>query len=115
MPALSPSAPSRLAQYCAVHFDGKVGKRDTGGRAALEKNVFSPFMCNLWSAGRRASRLAGWRLFFALMFAWAVAAPPALADCLASTDPAIRELQNLVNEDAARALKQVQAQLLPLE
>lgn len=40
---------------------------------------------------------------------------PAPAICLVSTDPAIRELQALVDKDAARALKQARMQLQVLE
>jgi diguanylate cyclase (GGDEF)-like protein len=47
--------------------------------------------------------------------AWAIAPAPAVATCLVSPDPAIRTLQTLVDQDAAKALKQVQAQLEPLE
>ncbi len=41
-----------------------------------------------------------------------MSASPALASCLVSPDPDIRELQTLVDVDGARALKQVQAQLV---
>ena len=40
---------------------------------------------------------------------------PALAICLISADPGIRELQNLVDADAAQALRQVRTQLDALE
>lgn len=40
---------------------------------------------------------------------------PAQASCLASDDPAIRELQTLVDQDAARAVKRVQTIVGPLE
>jgi diguanylate cyclase (GGDEF)-like protein len=40
---------------------------------------------------------------------------PALATCLISADPAIRELQTLVDKDATRALQQVLTQLQSLE
>jgi hypothetical protein len=46
-----------------------------------------------------------------LASAWAAAPSPALATCLVSTDPAIRELQTLVDKDATRALQQVGTQL----
>jgi diguanylate cyclase (GGDEF)-like protein len=46
---------------------------------------------------------------------WAIGPSPAVATCLASADPAIRELQALVDQDAARALKQIQPLLDPLE
>jgi diguanylate cyclase (GGDEF)-like protein len=72
-------------------------------------------MCNSGFLRRRASRAAGWWLCALLLSAWAAAPPPALATCLVSADPAIRELQTLVDKDATRALKQVQARLAPLE
>jgi diguanylate cyclase (GGDEF)-like protein len=50
-----------------------------------------------------------------LAIAWAMGAAPSFATCLISKDPAIRELQTLVDKDAARALKQVAARLQPLE
>jgi hypothetical protein len=40
---------------------------------------------------------------------------PACATCLISTDPLIRELQTLVDTDAARALRQVRMQLDAVE
>jgi diguanylate cyclase (GGDEF)-like protein len=46
-----------------------------------------------------------------LLSAWAFAPSPALATCLLSADPDIRALQTLVDQDGAKALKQVQAQL----
>jgi diguanylate cyclase (GGDEF)-like protein len=42
-----------------------------------------------------------------LASAWAMLPSPALATCLISADPAIRELQTLVDKDAARVLQQV--------
>jgi diguanylate cyclase (GGDEF)-like protein len=71
-------------------------------------------MCNSGFL-RRASRAAGWCAGFVLPAAWAIAPAPALATCLVSPDPAVRALQTLVDQDAAKALKQVQAQLEPLE
>ena len=50
-----------------------------------------------------------------LASAWAMAPSPALATCLLSTDPAIRELQTLVDQDATRALQQIRTQLQLLE
>ena len=50
-----------------------------------------------------------------LAFAWAMGTSPSVATCLLSKDPAIRELQTLVDKDAARALKQVRARLQSLE
>ncbi len=50
-----------------------------------------------------------------LAAAWALAPSRALATCLVSADPAIRELQALVDQNGAKALKQVQALLGPLE
>ena len=72
-------------------------------------------MCNSGLFGRRASRAAGWWLSSMLAAAWAIAPAPALATCLVSADPAVRALQVLVDQDASKALKQVQAQLEPLE
>src|ERR1700722_15357760 len=72
-------------------------------------------MCNSGILGRRAFRPAGWWLCAMLAAAWAIAPSRAPASCLVSADPAIRELQALVNQNAAKALKQVQAQLEPLE
>ncbi|MGC1520785.1 MAG: diguanylate cyclase [Steroidobacteraceae bacterium] len=52
-----------------------------------------------------------------MFFAWAVLTPPvsAASSCLISADPAIRELQDLVDSNAAQALKKVRAQLNALE
>ena len=50
-----------------------------------------------------------------LAIAWVLGAPTSFAICLISEDPAIRELQSLVDKDAARALKQVDARLQLLE
>jgi diguanylate cyclase (GGDEF)-like protein len=50
-----------------------------------------------------------------LALAWTMGTSPSLATCLISKDPAIRELQTLVNKDAARALDQVKTQLQSLE
>jgi diguanylate cyclase (GGDEF)-like protein len=50
-----------------------------------------------------------------LASAWAAVPSPALASCLISADPAIRELQALVDKDATRALRQVGTQLQLLE
>jgi diguanylate cyclase (GGDEF)-like protein len=50
-----------------------------------------------------------------LAFAWAMGASPSFATCLLSKDPSIRELQTLVDKDAAPALKQVRARLQSVE
>jgi diguanylate cyclase (GGDEF)-like protein len=47
--------------------------------------------------------------------AWTMGASPSFATCLVSKDPVIRELQTLVDKDAARALKQVETRLQSLE
>jgi diguanylate cyclase (GGDEF)-like protein len=46
-----------------------------------------------------------------LASAWAMVPSPALATCLISADPAIRELQTLVDKDATRALQQIRTLL----
>ena len=63
-------------------------------------------------AGRHACRAAA-RWLCSIFFAWALLASPvsAASSCLISPDPAIRELQDLVDSDAAGALKKVRAQL----
>jgi diguanylate cyclase (GGDEF)-like protein len=68
-------------------------------------------MCNLRFVVRRAWRAAGRWLCSILACAWAFGPSSALATCLISTEPTIRELQMLVDQDAKRALKQVQARL----
>jgi diguanylate cyclase (GGDEF)-like protein len=65
-------------------------------------------------SGRRTSTGAGWPCCV-LAFAWAMAASPSFATCLGSKDPAIRELQILIDKDAVRALKQVRTRLESLE
>jgi diguanylate cyclase (GGDEF)-like protein len=50
-----------------------------------------------------------------LAIAWMLGAPRSFATCLMSKDPAIRELQTLVDKDAAQALTQVQTRLQSLE
>jgi diguanylate cyclase (GGDEF)-like protein len=50
-----------------------------------------------------------------LAIAWATGASPSFATCLVSKEPAVRELQSLVDKDAARALKQVESRLQYLE
>ena len=72
-------------------------------------------MCNSRFVIRRAWRAAGWWLCSILACASAFGPAPARANCLISADPAIRELQTLVDQDAKRALKQVQARLDLLE
>src|ERR1700730_6048387 len=71
-------------------------------------------MCKPIYAGRRASRGAGWPCAM-LALVSAMAASPSFAICLVSKDPAIRELQTLVDKDAQRALKQVGTRLQSLE
>ena len=63
---------------------------------------------------RSASGGAGWRLCSMLALAWILGAPRSFATCLMSKDPDIRELQTLVDKDAAQALKQVQTRLQSL-
>ena len=67
-------------------------------------------------AGRYTCRAAG-RWLCSIFFAWAALTSPvsAASSCLISPDPAIRELQNLVDADAGQALKKVRAQLDALE
>src|SRR5260370_37427018 len=72
-------------------------------------------MCKSTYSGRRASSRAGRWLGCMLATAWTMDAAPSFATCLVSKDPAIRELQTLVDKDAARALKQVVTRLQPLE
>src|SRR5258708_728086 len=72
-------------------------------------------MCTSSYSGRHASNRVGWRLCSVLAIAWTMGAAQSFATCLISKDPAIRELQTLVDKDAARALKQVAARLQPLE
>jgi len=83
--------------------------------SSQETRTFCGLMWNSKLAGRRAFSTAGWWLCTVLAFAWAVRPSPALASCLVSADPAIRALQLLVDQDATRALKQVQGLLGPLE
>lgn len=72
-------------------------------------------MYKLKVAGRRAFRSAGWWLCSAIAIAWATGPSPALAICLVSDKPAIRDLQILAHKDATRALQQVATRLQPLE
>jgi len=67
-------------------------------------------------ADRHTCRAAGWWLC-SIVFACAIHPSPASASssCLISADPAIRELQDLVDTDAARAVKKVRTQLDALE
>ena len=76
---------------------------------------FRVAMCKSSYPGRRASSRAGWWLCCMLATAWTMGAAPSFATCLVSKDPDVRELQTLVDKDAARALKQVAARLQPLE
>jgi diguanylate cyclase (GGDEF)-like protein len=73
-------------------------------------------MFNPKFAGRHTRRAAGWGLCSVLL-AWAIlpSAASASSSCLISADPAIRELQDLVDTDAARAVKLVRAQLDAME
>jgi diguanylate cyclase (GGDEF)-like protein len=66
-------------------------------------------------AGRRTSRACGWGVVSVLVLAYATGSSPAWSTCIVNEDPDIRQLQTLVSQDAARALKLVQAQLQPLE
>ncbi len=67
-------------------------------------------------AGRHTRRAKGWWLCSILLGCAVLASPaPAASSCLISTDPAIRELQDLVDADAAQALTKVRAQLDALE
>src|SRR5882672_3780026 len=69
-------------------------------------------MFNLKFAGRHIRRTAGWWLCSILGGgAWALLPSQVSATCLISTDPLIRELQTLVDTDAARALRQTRMQL----
>ncbi|HME38937.1 MAG TPA: GGDEF domain-containing protein [Steroidobacteraceae bacterium] len=64
---------------------------------------------------RRALGAPAWCFCSLLAFVWSMHPSPAQASCLASDDPAIRELQTLVDQDAARAVKRVQTIVGPLE
>jgi diguanylate cyclase (GGDEF)-like protein len=64
-------------------------------------------MCSLKSAGRRVSLGGKAGIFAALLLSWALSAQPAVAACIPNADPAIRELQILVDQDANAALKKV--------
>jgi len=72
-------------------------------------------MCMSSYSGRRASSRAGWRLCALLAIAWTMGAAPSFATCLLSKNPAVRELQTLVDKDAARALRRLAARLQSLE
>ncbi|MEA3198091.1 MAG: hypothetical protein QOF32_2143 [Gammaproteobacteria bacterium] len=50
-----------------------------------------------------------------LAIAWTAGSSPSVAACLNSQDPSIRELQTLVDKDAASALKQLETRLQTLE
>jgi diguanylate cyclase (GGDEF)-like protein len=73
-------------------------------------------MLNPKFAGRHTCRAAGWWLC-SILFACAILPSPvsASSSCLISADPAIRELQDLVDTDAARALMKVRTQLDALQ
>src|SRR5579863_8341600 len=81
----------------------------------LRNTYFRVAMCKSTYSGRRASSRAGWWLCCIFATAWTMGAAPSFATCLVNKDPAIRELQTLVDQDAARALKQVAMRLQPLE
>jgi diguanylate cyclase (GGDEF)-like protein len=72
-------------------------------------------MCNSRFVRQRAFSAAAWWLCSVLLFAWAMSPSPVRATCLVSADPAIRELQTLVDRDAERALTLVRTRLEPLE
>lgn len=67
-------------------------------------------MGKVTSSVRRAAAPACWLLLLAF-----ACAPAARAVCVVSIDPAIRELQDLVNKDATAALNAVQSQMQPLQ
>jgi diguanylate cyclase (GGDEF)-like protein len=67
-------------------------------------------MCIFPMAYRRFAKAPGWWLCSTLGLAWAFGCAPAFAGCIASADPVIRELQTLIDKDAARALQQAQTQ-----
>jgi diguanylate cyclase (GGDEF)-like protein len=64
-------------------------------------------MCSLKCAGRRVSPGGKAGIFAALLLSWALNSQPAVAACIPNADPAIRELQILVDQDANGALKKV--------
>jgi diguanylate cyclase (GGDEF)-like protein len=64
-------------------------------------------MCSLKCAGRRVSPGGKAGIFAALLLSWALSSQPAVAACIPNADPAIRELQILVDQDANAALKKV--------
>jgi diguanylate cyclase (GGDEF)-like protein len=68
-------------------------------------------MYKLWYVRQDTSGIARTLSCAALLTACVLWAAPLRAACLGSPDPAIRQLQALVNEDARRALKQAQAAL----
>src|SRR5277367_2307433 len=80
-----------------------------------EHDIVRVFMRNSWFVARRAPGAPAWCLCTLLAFSWAMRPSPALANCLVSADPAIRELQTLVDQDAERALKQEQMMAAPME
>ena len=92
-----------------------VQNRDVWWRTRWTNSVPSPASCSISSLRADACRAAGWWLCSILACAWAGLPSPAFAACLLSADPLIRELQTLVDTDAARALKQVRRQLDALE
>jgi diguanylate cyclase (GGDEF)-like protein len=83
-----------------------------GGR---EPGIFAFLMCSSRYAGGRGFRATGRWLGCLLAVAWAAGPPPSFAACLISKEPSIRELQTLVDQDAALALKQLAARLQSLE
>ncbi|HEX3915506.1 MAG TPA: diguanylate cyclase [Steroidobacteraceae bacterium] len=64
-------------------------------------------MCSPPCAGRRASRAGIAGIFAGLLLSLGLAAQPSAAACLPDTDPLIRSLQTLVDQDANAALKKV--------
>src|SRR5208282_3841874 len=88
-------------------FPQKLKNRDTLGRSKGRDTVaFRSFMYYSRHAGRRAFRWAKfwWWPFVLLASAWVPSG--VWASCLENPDPEIRRLQEMVDEDATKALKQ---------
>jgi len=81
----------------------QVKNRDIRWRTRRGNHVVLAHMC--------ITKAAGWLLALALACASALGSAPAYASCFKSTDPAIRELQNLVDRDATKALQQVRERM----
>jgi diguanylate cyclase (GGDEF)-like protein len=64
-------------------------------------------MCSPRCAVGRVSLGGKAGIFAALLLSWALSSQPAVAACIPNADPAIRELQILVDQDANAALKKV--------